>query len=138
MKNFLKLLVLVLLITLVNSGIASAEITKNFYGYQVKNVNIRQLVYEIDSAIDAYQGTDKFYPVKEASNAYIYTDPNCTYFIKLYPAKSDTNIYVVSNEKYNVEKNELTDFMNAGGYRIVKLEDEEALKEYKFDFYTLA
>ena len=138
MKNILKLLVLVLLVTLVNSGIVSAEITKNFYGYQVKNVNIRQLTYEIDSAIEAYKGDDKFTPLENVSNAYIYTDPNCTYFIKLYPAKADTNIYVVSNEKYNVEKNELTDFLSMGGYKFTKLEDEDALKEYKFDFYTLA
>ena len=140
MKNFLRLLVLVLLITLTNSGIVSAEITKNFYGYQVKDVNIRQLKYEIDSAIEAYKGEDKFKPLENenVSNAYIYTDPNCTYFVKLYPAKADTNIYVVSNEKYNVEKNDLTDLLTQNGYKVVKLEDEDALKEYKFDFFTLA
>ena len=117
MKKFFRLLVLVLLITLVNSGIVSAEITKNFYGYQVQNVNIRQLVYEIDSAIEAYKGEDKFRPLENVSNAYIYTDPNCTYFIKLYPANQNTNIYVVSNEKYDVEKNELTDLLtNVNNY----------------------
>ena len=138
MRKIFKLLVLVLLVTLANSCMVSAEITKNFYGYQVKNVNIRQLTYEIDSAIAAYKGDDKFTPLENVSNAYIYTDPNCTYFIKLYPAKADTNIYVVSNEKYNVEKNELTDFLTLGGYKFAKLEDEDALKEYKFDFYSLA
>ena len=138
MKNFFNLLIIGLLVTLVNSGIASAEIIKNFYGYQVKNVNIRQLEFEINSAISAYKGDDKFKPLDNVNDAYLYTDPNCTYFIKLYPAKMDTNIYVVSNEKYNVEKNELTDFLTMGGYRFAKLEDEDALKEYKFDFYTLA
>lgn len=138
MKKFFRLLVLVLLITLVNSGIVSAEITKNFYGYQVQNVNIRQLTYEIDSAIEAYKGEDKFRPLENVSNAYIYTDPNCTYFIKLYPANQNTNIYVVSNEKYDVEKNELTDLLTNGGYKFAKLEDQAALKEYKFDFFTLA
>ncbi len=138
MKKIFKLLVLVLLVTLVNSGIVSAEITKNFYGYQVKNVNIRQLKYEIDSAINAYKGEDKFNPLENVSNAYIYTDTNCTYFIKLYPAKLDTNIYVVSNEKYDVEKNELTDLLAQNGYQFAKLEDKDALKEYKFDFYTFA
>lgn len=138
MKNFFKLLVLVLLVTLVNSDIVSAEITKNFYGYQVKNVNIRQLAYEIDNAIEAYKGEDKFRPLENVNNAYIYTDSNCTYFLKLYPSKLDTNIYVVSNEKYNVEKNELTDFLAMGGYKFTKLDDEDALKEYKFDFFALA
>ena len=138
MKKILKSLVLVLLITLANSSIASAEMTKNFYGYQVKNVNIRQLVYEIDSAINAYKGEDKFKPMENVSNAYLYTDENCTYFVKLYPSNQNTNIYVVSNEKYDVEKNELTDLLTHGGYKFAKLEDEAALKEYKFDFYTLA
>ena len=138
MKKIFKLLAFVLLITLANSGIASAEITKNFYGYQVKNVNIRQLVYEIDSAIEAYKGDDKFNPMENISNAYIYTDPNCTYFVRLYPSNQNTNIYVVSNEKYDVEKNALTELLDKGGYKFAKLEDENALREYKFDFYTLA
>lgn len=138
MNKIFKLLVLALMMIFANSNIVSAEISKNFYGYQVKNVNIRQLTYEIDSAIEAYKGDDKFKPLENVSSAYIYTDPNCTYFIKLYPSKMDTNIYVVSNEKYDVEKNELTDFLTYGGYKFTKLEDEDALKEYKFDFYTLA
>ena len=138
MKKILNLLVLALLITLANSGVVSAEITKNFYGYQVKDVNIRQLTYEINSAIEAYKGDDKFKPMKNINNAYIYIDPNSTYFLKLYPAKMDTNIYVVSNEKYNVNKNELTEFLTQSGYKFTKLEDKDALKEYKFDFFTLA
>ena len=138
MKKISRLLILTLLIVLANSGIVSAEIAKNFYGYQVKNVNIRQLVYEIDSAIEAYKGEDKFKPMENVSNAYIYTDPNCTYFVKLYPSNQNTNIYVVSNEKYDVEKNALTELLTNGGYKFAKLEDEAALKEYKFDFFTLA
>ena len=88
--------------------------------------------------IDAYQGDDKFKPVENVSNAYIYSDSNCSYFVKLYPSNQNTNIYVVSNEKYDVEKNELTDFLTYYGYKFAKLEDEAALKEYKFDFYALA
>ena len=138
MKKILRLFVLVLMITLVNSGIVSAEITKNFYCYQVKDVNIRQLTLEVNSAIEAYKGDDGFVPLENVKNAYIYTDPNCTYFIRLYPAKGDTNIYVVSNEKYDVEKNELIDFLTQAGYKVAKLEDKDALKEYKFDFFMLA
>lgn len=138
MKKFFKLLILTLFITLTNSGIVSAEITKNFYGYQVKNVNVRQLIFEINNAIEAYQGEDKFKPLENVSNAYLYTDPNCSYFVKLYPSNQNTNIYVVSNEKYDVEKNALTDLLTNGGYKYTKLEDEAALKEYKFDFFTLA
>ena len=76
--------------------------------------------------------------MENVSNAYIYTDPTSTSFVQLYPAKQNTNIYVVSNEKYDVEKNELTDLLSHGGYQFAKLEDKAALKEYKFDFYALA
>lgn len=138
MKKFFKLLVLVLLIAIANSGIASAEIKKNFYGYQVKDVKVKQLGNKIDSAIAAYKGDDSFKPLENVNNAYIYTDPNCTYYVKLYPANQNTNIYVVSNEKYDVEKNALTDFLTDGGYKIAKLEDKAALKEYQFDFYSYA
>jgi len=90
MKKLFRLLVFVIVVTFANSGIVSAEMTKNFYGYQVKDVNIRQLKYEIDSAIEAYKGEDKFTPLKDVDNAYIYTDANSTYFVKLYPSKQNT------------------------------------------------
>ena len=138
MKKIFKLFVLVLLVTLTNSGIASAEITKNFYGYQVKNINIREITKEINTAIASYRGSDKFQPVENVTNAYIYSDPNSSYFVRLYPANQNTNIYVVSNEKYDVENNELTSLLAKNGYKFTKLEDEDALKEYRFDFYTLA
>ncbi len=138
MKKIFKFLILGIFVTFVNSGIVSAEITKNFYGYQVKNVNVRELTFEINSAIEAYKGDDKFNPLENVDNAYIYTDPNCSYFVRLYPSNQNTNIYVVSNEKYDVEKNALTDLLEKGGYSFGKLEDSDALKEYKFDFYTLA
>ena len=138
MKKIFKLFVLVLLITIANPGIVSAEITKNFYGYQVKNVNIRQMGSEIDNAIDSYKDDDKFKPLENVNNAYIYTNPNCTYFLRLYPANQNTDIYVVSNEKYDVENNALTDLLTQGGYKFAKLEDKDALKEYKFDFFILA
>ena len=138
MKKIFKILVLGFLFVMANSGVVSAEITKNFYGYQVKNVNVRDLVSKIDNAINAYRGVDKFKPLENVHNAYIYSDANSSYFVRLYPSNQNTNIYVVSNEKYDVERNELTDLLYRGGYKYTKLEDDDALKEYKFDFYTLA
>ncbi len=138
MKRFFNLLLLVLLMMLVNSGIASAEITKNFYAYQIKNINIRQLVFDINSVLSSYKGTDKFVPLENVNNAYIYSDSKCSYFLRLYPANKDTNIFVVSNEKYDVNNNEMTQFLKQYGYKYDKVEDKAALKEYKFDFFTLA
>ena len=138
MKKLLKLLVFILLVSFANQGIVSAAITKNFYGYQVKDINIRNLEQRINATLNAYEGTDKFVPVKNVNNAYIYSDSNCSYFIKLYPANGSTNIYVVSNEKYDVNNNELTEFLKQYGYSYDKLKDRDALREYKFDFFTLA
>ena len=138
MKKILKLLVLVMFISIATSSFASAEMTKNFYGYQVQNVNIRQLTSEINSAIEAYKGEDKFKPLENVNHAYLYNDPNCSYFIRLYPANQNTNIYVVSNEKYNVKKNDLTEILTQWGYKFDKLDDKAAMKEYKFDFFMLA
>ena len=138
MKKFFNLLILALFIIFINSNLASAEITKNFYAYQVKNINIRDLKTSIDSVINAYEGEDKLKPLENIPNTYIYTDTNCSYFVRLYPANKDTNIYVVSNEKYNVEQNEMTEFFKQNGYIYNKVDDKDALKEYKFDFFTLA
>ena len=138
MKKIFNLLFLALLILLINTGVASAELAKNFYAYQVKDVNIRQLSVEIQNAIDSYKGSDKFQPLEKVKNAYIYSDENCTYFVRLYPANENTNIFVVSNEKYNVENNEMTELLTYYGYKYDKVEDRAAMKEYKFDFFTLA
>lgn len=138
MKKILRLLVLVLMMTLVNSGIVSAEITKNFYGYQVKDIDVRTFEKGVQNAINSYEGDDKFVPVENVRNSFIYSDTNCSYFIRLYPANGNTNIYVVSNEKYDVENNELTEFLKQCGYSFEKLDDRDALREYKFDFFTLA
>lgn len=138
MKKFSNLLLLVMLMMFVNSGIASAEMTKNFFTYTIKDVDIRRIAFDVNSAISAYKGSDNFVPLEKVSNAYIYSDSKCSYFFRLYPANKDTNIFVVSNEKYDVDNNEMTQFLKQNGYRYEKSEDKAALKEYKFDFFTLA
>ena len=138
MIKVFRLLVLVILTAFINVGIASADVVKNFFGYQVKNVNIRELSLEIQNAVESYKGEDKFIPLENVNNAYIYSDTNCSYFVRLYPANQNTNIYVVSNEKYDVDNNEMTQLLSQYGYKYDKLDDRAAMKEYKFDFFTLA
>ena len=138
MKKIFKLMFLTVIFAFFNTGVVNAEITKNFYGYQVKNIDYRQLTQEIDSAIEAYKGDDKFRPLANVSNAYIYTDSKSTYFVRLYPANKNTDIYVVSNEKYDVENNEMTDLFKQANYKYSKITDKDAMKEYQFDFFTLA
>ena len=138
MKKILNFFFLAVFIVFVNSGFASAAITKNFYAYQVKNVSIRDLRSKINDTIEAYESKDKFRPLENIPNTYIYSNANCSYFVRLYPANQNTDIYVVSNEKYNVENNELTELLKQYGYKYSKVDDRDAMKEYKFDFFTLA
>ncbi|MBR1617511.1 hypothetical protein IJ670_05100 [bacterium] len=138
MKKIIKALFLVVMVAAFNSQIASASALKNFYAYQVKYTNIRSLESEVKKEIEAYQGDDAFKPLENVKNAYIYTDDKSTYFLRLYPANENTNIFVVSNEKFDVEKNELTDVLKTWGLKYDKMDDKDAFKEYKFDFYTLA
>ncbi|MBO6181276.1 hypothetical protein J6O86_06290 [bacterium] len=98
MKKIFNLLFLALLILLINTGVASAELAKNFYAYQVKDVNIRQLSVEIQNAIDSYKGSDKFQPLEKVKNAYIYSDENCTY-LSDYILRTKTQIYLLSQTK---------------------------------------
>jgi hypothetical protein len=138
MKKIFRLLVLVIFAAFVNAGIASADVMKNFFTYQVKDVNIRELSLEIQNSLDTYQGDDKFQPLENAKNAYIYSDANSSYFVRLYPANQNTNIFVVSNQKYDVDNNDMTQLLSQYGYKYDKLKDKDAMKEYKFDFFTLA
>ncbi|MBO6273403.1 hypothetical protein J6O48_11575 [bacterium] len=138
MKKIIRLLCLVLLMTLVNVGIASAGVSKNFYSYQVKNINIRDLVKAVNSTLDAYQGDDKMTPLENIRNAYVYSDKDSSYFLKFYPANEHTDIFVVSNEKYDVKNNDVTEFLKQSGLEYEKTPDKAALKEYKFDFYKYA
>ena len=138
MKKIFKLLVFAVIITLVNAGVVSAELAKNFYAYQVNGINIRELSANIRNLVESYNGADAFVPLEKVSNAYIYSDDNCSYFVRLYPANKNTNIFVVSNEKYDVENNEMTDFLKQSGLSYEKVDDKDAMKEYKFDFFTLA
>ena len=138
MKKIFKLTVLAIIFTFMNTNDVFAEIAKNFYGYQIKDINIKELSQQIDTAIEEYKGNDKFRPLANVSNAYIYTDSKSTYFVRLYPANKNTDIYVVSNEKYDVENNEMTDLFKKSNYRYSKITDKDAMKEYQFDFYSLA
>ena len=60
------------------------------------------------------------------------------YYLKFYPANENTNLYVVSDSPYDKENNAITNFFNTNNFKYDKLEDKDALKEYKFDFIDYA
>ena len=121
-------------------GIASADtsLIKNFYGYRIVGHNIREVAPNAAEAVNSIWDKNT-HKIKSVDNAWYYTNAkNETYYIRFYPANKDTNVYVVANEDYSKTNNELTAFCNQMNYKLKTLEDEEALREYKFDFYDLA
>ena len=58
--------------------------------------------------------------------------------MKFYPALHDTDVYIVSDASYDKENNGVTDFFKSQNYQYEKLDDNEAYKEYKFDFIDYA
>lgn len=139
MKNIYKILFITICLMFTSANNSYASTLKNFYAYQVKDVNIRELGAKTRAAVDAYQSQDKFKPLEAVQNTYIYTgEKNNSYFVRFYPANQNTDVFVVSNEKYDVKNNDLTQLLDVFGYKYEKLTDKEAIKEYKFDFYALA
>ena len=139
MKKVYKILFVAICLMFTSANDSYASTLKNFYAYQVKNVNIRELGAKTKEVVDAYQSQDKFKPLENVQNTYIYSDKNKnSYYVRFYPANKNTDIFVVSNEKYDVKNNDLTQLLDAFGCKYEKLSDKDAIKEYKFDFYTLA
>jgi len=138
MKKSLILTFAVFLIGFLNINSAFAgTCLKNFYGYEVQNVNIREFGVAARNEIDAYKGEGRLVPLKDVKDAYICIYNGSSYFLRVYPAGRNTNIYIVTNEKCDVNKNDVTEFLKRGGYQYAKLTDKAALKEYQFDFYKL-
>ena len=121
-------------------GFANAEssVLKNFYAYTILGHNIREVGPAVEQAITIANDKET-HKIPDVSNAWYYTNSsNETYYVRFYPANKDTNVYVVANENYNKKNNELTKFFQANNYKVSELNDKDALREYKFDFYDLA
>lgn len=121
-------------------GIASADggVIKNFQAYRIIGHNIREVVPVVQETISSI-GDKNTHKINSVSNAWYYTNAaEETYYMRFYPANKNTDVYVVANENYNKTNNELTEFCKRNNFQIVELDDRNALREYKFDFYDLA
>jgi len=138
MKRFLKCLCITVFIIFVTSNkVFAANAIKNFHVYEVKNVNVKEFSIAAKQEIMSYTGSDNLVPLENIQNAYIYSG-EVTYFVRLYPANTDTNIFIVTNEDYDEKDNDITRFLQKNGYKYSKSSDKDAMKEYKVDFYNLA
>ena len=131
-----KLFILLGSLFILSVGTANAEnIIKSYYAYVLKDIKIDTVKALINSAIQNEKGVRK---LTGTANAYylVYNDEH--YYIKLYPAHKDTNIYIVADTNYDKSSNTLTEFFSHNNMKYAQLEDNAALSEYKFDFVDYA
>ena len=133
MKKLLKGLFVVSLLMLFTTTANAAGMIKDYHAYRIKNQNIRNVIPIVDNLLSSEAEVKKL-----ARNAYYATYDNEHYYIKFYPALHDTDVYIVSDTSYDKENNGVTDFFKSQNYQYEKLEDNEAYKEYKFDFIDYA
>lgn len=133
MKKMLKSICVLSLLVLFSATANAAGMIKDYHAYRIKNQNIRTVVPVVDNILS------KEVEVKKLErNAYYATYGNGHYYMKFYPALHDTDVYLVTDEEYDKDNNDVTEFFKSQNYQYETLDDDEAYKEYKFDFIDYA
>ena len=106
---------------------------RDVYAYRIKGQNYK----DVYNAFLSYFGEKaENAKVSQVQYAFIGTkvSTGSHYFVKFYPAYKDTNLFVVTDEKYDKVTNPITLAFNALSYNYVELFDKEAIGEYQTDF----
>jgi hypothetical protein len=133
MKKLLKGVYILSLLVLFSATANAAGMIKDYYAYRIKNQNIRTVVPIVDDILSKEVEVKKL-----GRNAYYATYGDGHYYMKFYPALQDTDVYLVTDEEYDKDNNDVTEFFKSQNYQYETLEDKEAYKEYKFDFIDFA
>ena len=133
MKKLLKVFYVLSLLVLFSVTANAAGMIKDYHAYRIKNQNIRTVVPIVDDILGKEVEVKKL-----ARNAYYATYGEEHYYMKFYPALHDTDVYLVTDTEYDKNDNCVTEFFKSQNYEYEKLEDNEAYKEYKFDFIDYA
>ena len=133
MRKILKNICVLSLLVVFSATANAAGMIKDYYAYRIKNQNIRTVVPVVDDILSREVEVKKL-----GRNAYYATYGEGHYYMKFYPALQDTDVYLVTDEEYDKENNDVTEFFKSQNYKYETLEDKEAYKEYKFDFMDFA
>jgi len=133
MKKMLKVFGVLLLLVLFSTTANAAGMIKDYHAYRIKNQNIRNVVPIVDNLLSKEVEVKKL-----ARNAYYATYGEEHYYMKFYPALHDTDVYLVTDTAYDKNDNAVTEFFKSQNYDYETLEDNDAYKEYKFDFVDYA
>ncbi|MBR6164175.1 hypothetical protein IKQ26_09870 [bacterium] len=113
------------------------DIKNNYQGYVVQNQRFEAVEEGIKSKFKEYSITTK--QIENVPNAYYEITPQGEhYYVRFYPAMPDTNIYIVSQDPFDLIDNKLTKTLDSLSYSYDILIDKKALREYKQDFIELA
>jgi len=137
MKNIIRFLaVFVLIVGLSNTAFASSMLN-NYYTYRIYNQNYNDVNAKLIEFGESINVKSKTFP--DIKYAYFRTkSDNTHFFVKIYPANKDTDIFVVSDTKYDKNDNILTEFFNQSSYKYGKIPDKQAKTEYENDFIGYA
>ena len=133
MRKMLKGICVLSFLVLFSASVNAAGMIKDYHAYRIKGQNIRTVVPVVDSILSQEVEVKKL-----AKNAYYATYGDGHYYMKFYPALQDTDVYLVTDEAYDKENNDITDFFKSQKFTYETLEDKDAYKEYKFDFIDYA
>ena len=133
MKKLLKGIYVLSILVLFSATANAAGMIKDYHAYRIKNQNIRTVIPVVDNIL-----SNEIEVKKLARNAYYATYDGEHYYMKFYPALHDTDVYIVTDAEYDKENNDVTTFFKSQNYKYETLEDNEAYKEYKFDFIDYA
>ena len=133
MKKMLKSVCVLSILALFSAAANAAGMIKDYHAYRIKNQNIRTIVPIVDDILSKEVEVKKL-----GRNAYYATYGNGHYYMKFYPALQDTDVYLVTDEEYDKDNNDVTEFFKSQNYKYETLEDKDAYKEYKFDFIDFA
>lgn len=133
MKKMLKNICVLSLFVLFSATANAAGMIKDYHAYRIKNQNIRKVIPVVDDILSKEAEVKKL-----TRNAYYATYGDEHIYMKFYPALHDTDVYIVTDTDYDKENNEVLDFFKSQNYKYETLEDNEAHKEYKFDFIDYA
>ena len=133
MKKMLKSICVSSLLVLFSTTANASGMIKDYHAYRIKNQNIRTVVPIVDNILSKEVEVKKL-----TGNAYYATYGNDHYYMKFYPALYDTDVYIVTDGEYDKDNNDVTNFFKSQNFRYETLQDNDAYKEYKFDFVDYA
>lgn len=135
MKKILAMLFMAILNCVFISSVFGANPIKNYNSYSIIGERVEKVVPLMDNLVIGQKGVRR---ISGVENAYYLTYSNEHYYIRFYPANTNTDVYIVSDGEYDKYSNAMTVFFKNNNFKYILTTDRDALREYKFDFIDCA